>query len=62
MENKPYTIVETFVGCGGSHLGFQRHHFQPIFVNDIWDTVLQTLRYNNPNLFEFLEIMEMIYL
>ena len=42
-----FTIVETFVGCGGSHIGFERENFHTIFVNDIWDTALQTLKINN---------------
>ena len=44
------TIVETFVGCGGSHIGFERENFETIFVNDIWDTALETLKMNNPKL------------
>ena len=42
-----YTIVETFVGCGGSHLGFDREGFETIFVNDIWSKSLETLKLNN---------------
>ena len=50
-KNKPkLTIVETFVGCGGSHIGFEREQFETIFVNDIWNTALKTLKINNPNL------------
>lgn len=45
-----FSIVETFVGCGGSHIGFERENFNTIFVNDIWDTALKTLKHNNPNL------------
>lgn len=44
------TIVETFVGCGGSHLGFKNNNFIPIFVNDIWQTSLDTLSNNNEDL------------
>jgi DNA (cytosine-5)-methyltransferase 1 len=50
-KSKPkYTIVETFVGCGGSHIGFDKEGFETIFVNDIWDIALQTLKQNNPKL------------
>lgn len=45
-----FTIVETFVGCGGSYIGFEREQFQTIFVNDNWDTALETLKFNNKNL------------
>jgi DNA (cytosine-5)-methyltransferase 1 len=45
-----FTVVETFVGCGGSHIGFEREKFHTIFVNDIWDTALKTLKINNSNL------------
>ena len=50
--NKKYnlTVVETFVGCGGSHIGFDRENFDTVFVNDIWDTALKTLKQNNPKL------------
>jgi DNA (cytosine-5)-methyltransferase 1 len=50
--DKEYTIVETFVGCGGSHLGFKKNNFKPIFVNDIWKTSLDTLSNNNNELGE----------
>ena len=46
------TIVETFVGCGGSYLGFKNNGFRTIFVNDMWDDSLQTLKYNNSSLTE----------
>jgi DNA (cytosine-5)-methyltransferase 1 len=48
--NNNFSIIETFVGCGGSHIGFKKHGFNTIFVNDIWDTALKTLKHNNPNL------------
>lgn len=46
-EQSKYSIIETFVGCGGSHIGFHRHNFKTIFANDIWDTSLKTLKENN---------------
>jgi DNA (cytosine-5)-methyltransferase 1 len=49
---KKYTIVETFVGCGGSHIGFDREKFETVFVNDIWNIALETLKKNNPTLNE----------
>jgi DNA (cytosine-5)-methyltransferase 1 len=49
-KKSKFTIVETFVGCGGSHIGFEREQFETIFVNDIWNTALNTLKINNPNL------------
>ena len=27
-------FAETFVGCGGSHIGFKKVGFQDVFVND----------------------------
>jgi len=48
--NNKYTIIETFVGCGGSHLGFKKNGFETIFVNDIWKTSLDTLSENNKEL------------
>lgn len=51
MENsKNLTIVETFVGAGGSHIGFKKAGFKTIFVNDIWETALKTLKNNNSEL------------
>ena len=44
-----YTILETFVGAGGSHLGFKRAGFKSVFVNDIDKDFLKTLCYNNPD-------------
>lgn len=49
---KDFTIVETFVGAGGSHLGFKNNNFKVIFVNDMWKESLDTLKLNNPELNE----------
>jgi DNA (cytosine-5)-methyltransferase 1 len=45
-----YTLLETFVGAGGSHLGFVQNGFKSIFVNDISENCLKTLTFNNPEL------------
>ena len=50
--NTGYTIFETFVGAGGSHLGFMWENFRTVYVNDFVDDCLKTLVYNNPNLVE----------
>lgn len=47
-----YTIFETFVGAGGSHLGFKNQGFKSVFVNDIDINALETLLYNNPEIKE----------
>ena len=39
-------IVETFVGSGGSHLGFSRSGFNPILLNDINEKMINTLKLN----------------
>ena len=49
-KNTGYTIFETFVGAGGSHLGFIQENFRTIYVNDFVKECLDTLIYNNPNL------------
>jgi len=48
--NNDFTIVETFVGAGGSHLGFKHNNFKVVFVNDNWKESLETLKLNNPEL------------
>lgn len=45
-----YTIFETFVGAGGSHLGFKNNGFKSKYVNDIDSNCLKTLLYNNPDI------------
>ena len=50
--NTGYTIFETFVGAGGSHIGFMQENFRTIYVNDFIDECLKTLVYNNQNLIE----------
>ena len=45
-----YTIFETFVGAGGSHLGFKNNGFVSKYVNDIEENCLKTLLYNNPEI------------
>jgi DNA (cytosine-5)-methyltransferase 1 len=41
------TIVETFVGCGGAHLGFKNNGFNTLLVNDIDPNMIKTLILNN---------------
>jgi DNA (cytosine-5)-methyltransferase 1 len=50
MAENNFTIIETFVGAGGSHLGFKNNNFETIFVNDIWKESLKTLKLNNNEL------------
>lgn len=47
QRNKKFTIVETFVGCGGAHLGFQQNGFESLLVNDIDKDMISTLIKNN---------------
>lgn len=47
-----YSIFETFVGAGGSHIGFSEEGFVSMYVNDFSDECLQTLTYNNPRIIE----------
>jgi len=42
-KNKDLTIVETFVGCGGAHLGFKQNGFKTLLVNDIDKDTIATL-------------------
>ena len=41
------TVIETFVGAGGAHLGFKQAGFETILVNDIDSDMIQTLIQNN---------------
>lgn len=50
--NTGYTIFETFVGAGGSHLGFMEENFRTVYVNDFVNECLETLIYNNKNIVE----------
>jgi DNA (cytosine-5)-methyltransferase 1 len=45
-----YTIFETFVGAGGSHIGFKKYNFLTKYVNDNNKDCLKTLLYNNPEI------------
>lgn len=45
-----YTIYETFVGAGGSHIGFKRNGFVSKYVNDFCHEAIQTLLNNNPEI------------
>ena len=44
--DKDLTIIETFVGAGGSHLGFQKAGFKSLLVNDIDKDSINTLLKN----------------
>jgi DNA (cytosine-5)-methyltransferase 1 len=45
-DTKTYTMVETFVGAGGAHLGFKKAGFDSVLVNDIENDMIQTLLQN----------------
>lgn len=47
-----YTVFETFVGAGGSHLGFKNNGFKSVFVNDLEKICIDTLLFNNPEMRE----------
>lgn len=47
---KPYTIFETFVGAGGSHIGFKQNGFRSVYVNDNNKDCIDTLLLNNPEI------------
>lgn len=47
-----YTICETFVGAGGSHIGFQNEGFVTKYVNDFSHVAIETLLNNNPKVKE----------
>jgi DNA (cytosine-5)-methyltransferase 1 len=44
--NNELTIVETFVGAGGAHLGFKKAGFKSLLVNDIDKDTIDTLLLN----------------
>ena len=50
MNKKKFLIFETFVGAGGSHLGFKEKGFQSVYVNDFNKDCIETLLYNNPKI------------
>lgn len=52
MTDRKYTILETFVGAGGAHIGFKNKGFESKYVNDIESTTIETLLYNNPEIAE----------
>ena len=42
-------FAETFVGCGGSHIGLKNIGFEDVFVNDNNKTFLESFKLNNPS-------------
>lgn len=46
-KNNGLTIIETFVGAGGAHLGFKKAGFETILVNDNDKDTINTLLQNN---------------
>lgn len=47
QQQQQLTIMETFVGAGGAHLGFKRAGFTTVAVNDIDQDTINTLLHNN---------------
>jgi len=52
MKNNQYTIFETFVGAGVSHIGFKKNNFKSVYVNDNNIDCINTLLLNNPEIKE----------
>jgi DNA (cytosine-5)-methyltransferase 1 len=52
MSKKKYTIGETFVGAGGTHVGFKRAGFKTLFINDNNQDCIKTILYNHKELKE----------
>lgn len=50
LNKNKYTLFETFVGAGGSHIGFTQAGFVSIYANDNEQSCLDTLVINNPDL------------
>ena len=50
MNKNKFTIFETFVGAGGSHIGFKKEGFLSVYVNDFNSDCIETLLYNNPEI------------
>ncbi|MFC1790196.1 DNA cytosine methyltransferase [Patescibacteria group bacterium] len=48
-DNKKYTIVSLFSGCGGMDLGFVQEGFQVLWANDINKWACETYRFNFEN-------------
>ena len=46
-DDNQLTIVETFVGAGGAHLGFKNAGFKSLLVNDNDKDTIETLLLNN---------------
>jgi DNA (cytosine-5)-methyltransferase 1 len=42
-----HTVIETFVGCGGAHLGLKRAGFKSVFINDIQNEMIETIKLND---------------
>lgn len=61
MSQSKFTIAETFVGCGGAHFGFKKENFHTVFVNDIWNDAITTLKNNDDKLTEHNVICDDIY-
>lgn len=49
MQNKKYSIVSLFSGCGGLDLGFEKAGFDIQVANEYDQTIYKTFRVNHPN-------------
>lgn len=47
MENKPYTVLDLFCGCGGLSLGFEEAGYRVLLGIDFWNDALETYKYNH---------------
>lgn len=47
VNNKKYTLIDLFAGCGGLSLGLEQAGFTPIFVNEIVPEYCETYKRNH---------------
>lgn len=47
---KKLTIMETFAGAGGNHIGWKEAGFKSLYINDFDQNMINTITYNNPEL------------
>lgn len=47
-EDKTYTVLDLFCGCGGMSLGFSQAGYKVLLGIDIWEDALMTYKRNHP--------------
>lgn len=56
--SKKYSMIETFAGAGGSHIGLSQAGFYTVWASDFDKNAIQTLKNNSPDIADYIDCID----